>query len=154
MKIKFCVHSQTGNSLSVSNTLMTQMKDTDNTFELIQITPSDEQQMDPNKITISPIPDGIGADLIVFGGPVHAFSASVTLLKAISMMENIKGKTCIIYVTQFFPFDWMGGNRALRQLEQALNEKGANVIYKKSVHWKSKNRSKQIDALVSRLKCN
>lgn len=152
MKVNFYIHSKTGNSLSVANSLSEVAKSTQHETMVTQITPNDEDQMNLSLITINTLPDPIDADLIVLGGPVHAFSASPSLLKAISSMENLQGKRCILYVTQSLPFDWMGGTRSIRQLEKLLSQEGVSVLCKSIIHWNKPDRDAQINRFIDKFK--
>jgi len=148
MITNFYIHSQTGNTLAAANTLFGIARDTGGTAELAVIVPSSEQETDPAKITISPVPDCSGADLIVIGGPVHGASATAAVRKAISEMTGMKDKPVVLFVTEFFPFAWMGGSRAVKQMEEAAAARGAKIVCKEIIHWKRRDRQKQLDAFA------
>lgn len=145
MNITIYTHSQTGNSLSVANMLMEAIHASGNSADLSLIVPDDINQTELSKVRIQPISDASSADLIIVGGPVHGFSATPAVIKAISTMEHIEGKNAVLYVTQHLPYNWMGGSQAIRQIEKALSAKGASVVCKGDIHWNRKDRQKQIE---------
>ncbi len=58
-----------------------------------------------------------------------------------------------LLVTQAFPFAWMGGNQAVRQLRKACQAKGAHVCASGVVNW-SRGRERKTSEVVDRLsKC-
>jgi flavodoxin len=152
MTIQLIVHSQTGNTLSVANALKASVEPINHTVTLTHVEANNEREMDLSKIAISAIPDCSEADMIVLGGPVRGASASPAILKTISSLGSVKGKKCVVFTTEFFPYDWMGGKRAVTMMEKELTARGAQVMSHAIIHWKRRDRENQINQFISNFK--
>lgn len=152
MNIQLLVHSQTGNTLSVANALKAAVEPIYPNINLTSIEVDNEREMNTSKISITELPDCKDADLIVLGGPVRGGSPSPAMLKIIETLSSIQGKKCIIFTTEFFPYDWMGGRRAILKMEKELTARGALVTYHAIIHWKRRDRVKQIDDFITTFK--
>lgn len=152
MNIELIVHSQTGNTLFVANALKTAVESINPDINLTHVKANNEREMDVNKIAISNLPDCSGADLIVIGAPVRGANASPAILKTIDTLGSIEGKKCVVFTTEFFPFDWMGGQRAVAKMEQELTARGAQVASHAIIHWKRKDLTQQIDHFITDFK--
>ena len=64
-------------------------------------------------------------------------------------LEGLEGKDTMIFVTHAFPFNWMGGNSAIKQLRNMCTEKGANILFTGIIDWKNSKREVQIDSLAA-----
>lgn len=152
MNIQLIVHSQTGNTLFVANALKAAVESINPDITLTHVEANNEREMDISKIAISKLPDISVADLIVIGGPVRGANASPAILKTIDNLGVIQGKKCVVFTTEFFPFDWMGGRRAVSMMEKELSSRGAQVARHAIIHWKRKDRKKQIDQFITDFK--
>jgi hypothetical protein len=54
-------------------------------------------------------------------------------------------------VTEFFPYPWMGGNRAIRQRTHLAETKGTTVRGAGVINWSRKRREAQIVEVTERL---
>jgi len=152
MNIQMIVHSQTGNTLNVASALLAAIEPINPDIKLTHVEASNEREMDPNKLSIGNLPDCSNADILVLGGPVRGANASPAILKTIATLEPLQGKKCVVFTTEFFPFDWMGGRRAVTMMEQALIARGATVATHAIIHWKRRDRTKQIDQFITAFK--
>jgi hypothetical protein len=59
-------------------------------------------------------------------------------------------KVCC-FVTEHFPKPWMGGNRAISQMQRLCHAKNMAVSAAAVVNWTSKSREEQISEVVSKL---
>jgi len=146
MSVEILVHSQTGHCLSVAEILAGLARAAGHRASLTRITPSDEKETDLEKISITPVPEDTGADLYVIGAPVHGFSATPAIRKAVAQMPFLDGKRVVLFTTEWFPLDWMGGTHTLKQLEQAVAGQGGQVVATCVIHWERKDRGEQIEA--------
>ncbi|GAA3679675.1 hypothetical protein GCM10023081_17340 [Arthrobacter ginkgonis] len=146
MSVEILVHSQTGHCFSVAETLAGLARAAGHRTSLTRITPSDEKETDLGKLSITPVPQDAGADLYVIGAPVHGFSATPAIRKAVAQMPFLDGKRVVLFTTEWFPLDWMGGTHTLKQLEQAVAEQGGQVVATRVIHWERKDRGEQIEA--------
>jgi hypothetical protein len=143
MSVEILVHSQTGHCLSVAETLAGRARAAGHRASLIRIVPSDEKETDLEKLSITPVPQDAGADLYVIGAPVHAFSATPAIRKAVAQMPFLDGKPVVLFATEFLP---IGGTHTLKQLEEAVTGQGGQVVATGIIHWERKDRAEQIEA--------
>ncbi len=66
-------------------------------------------------------------DVILFGGPVWAFSACPVVIEYIKTSKGLAGKKVIPFVTMGFPFSFMGGNRAINQIKKIAKDMKADI---------------------------
>ena len=104
----------------------------------------------PQLIKNAELPDIEKFDLIVFGAPVWAFSLSPAMIELLKRTKSLENKKLLLFVTQTFPFKWMGGNRALKQLTSLCTAKGGKVAETGIVNWSSRKREKMIREIAER----
>lgn len=149
MKIGIIIHSQTGNTLSVAEKLRERLQAAGHAASIERIVPEDEKQMDANGIKLKAVPDTAAFDALVFGAPVHGGSASPSFKAFIAQTASLQGKKICCYVTEFFPFAWMGGNNAINQMKTLCAAKGAVISETGVVNWKG-GREKKIAGIIER----
>ena len=150
MKVGIIVHSQTGNTLSVAQRLMEEYQKAGHPVELERVTTIDEDPAKSNNVELKSIPDPSGYDFLIFAAPVWAFSLSPVMKAYLDQVPSLQGKKVSCFMTQAFPFTWMGGNRALRQFKAACEAKGATVAKTGIVNW-SRQREKKITEILGLL---
>jgi len=139
MKIGIIVYSQTGNTLSVAEKLKEKLaivggrKSGDRTFQL------------------ETRPDVAQYDALVFGAAVEAFSLSPVLATYLRGISSLDSKRVACLVTQFFPYPWMGGIRAIRQMRELCESKGATVCGTAVVNWVGFRRAKTTALAIDRV---
>ena len=74
------------------------------------------------------LPDLGTYDGIIFGAAVEAFSLSPVLSAYLKKADSLVGKKVACLVTQQFPYPWMGGNNAVRQMRNLCKAKGASMV--------------------------
>lgn len=72
--------------------------------------------------------DFAGFDLVLFGGPVWAFSACPVIMEAIKKSKNLSDKKVVPFVTMGFPLKFLGGTQAIRKITRAVAEMGGDVL--------------------------
>lgn len=152
MKIGLFIHSHTGNTLSVAEQLEKKLRNDGHTVELRQLDPvggENTKEIDINKINFQPEPDISGYDYVIVGAPVRGFSISPVLAAYLNKVPSLKGIRVDLFVTQAFPYRWMGGNNALKQMKSLCIKKGANVLNTSVVNWKNKKKEDQIKELIA-----
>jgi hypothetical protein len=65
--------------------------------------------------------------------------------------EGLSGRPIALLVTEYFPYPWMGGNRAVRQMRRIIEWKGGAVRDSVVVNWKNARRETQIAEGTDRL---
>ena len=63
----------------------------------------------------------------------------------------LRGKRVGCFTTQQLKFAWMGGNRAIRQMSDAIAQKGGEVAASGIVHWSHPQRETMIQRVVNEL---
>ena len=155
MKIAIVVNSITGNSLLVAEKLKIMFESLNHNAEIKRIAPTCKEPVsgkDLKNIVLKDTPDLTSFDLVVLGAPVHAFSISAVIKEYVKKVDTIKDKKVMLYVTQSFPFPFLGGNHAINQLKTSCEDKGANVIKTGIVSWAKSKREKDIEILLENFK--
>jgi NAD(P)H dehydrogenase (quinone) len=148
VNIGIIVHSDTGNTYSVGQRILEALLREGHSVSLKKVIAIDDKQKDIRKIQLKTIPDVGEYDALIFGAPVRGFSLSPVLSAYLSQIPSLQGKKIECFVTQFFPYPWMGGNRAIKQMKDICQLKNGEVIETGIVNWSSKHRNEKIDFLV------
>lgn len=151
MEICIIVHSQTGHTLSVAQKLKERLVTAGHAVSLEQVKAIDGTQTEVRKIQLSEKPDVSSYDMLVLGAPVRGFSLSPVMAAYLSNGISLSGKKLGCFVTQSFPYPWMGGKQAIEQMKKLCESKGATVCESGIVNWSSKKREKKIDETVENL---
>ncbi len=104
--------------------------------------------MDP---VLKETPDVKPYDHIVFASPVHGFMLAKVMLKYLNQADDLFGKKVDLFVTHYFPFQWMGGTQTLKQMKRIVELKHGEVHQMISVNWKSKRRESVIENLIKQI---
>lgn len=135
MKTGIIVFSQTGNTLSVAKRIQETIAAPDNEVSILKVVALNEQEADVSKIHLSEPPETNSFDLLIFGSPVHGFSLAPVMMAYLNQNSSLDGKKVACYVTQGLPKAWMGGKRALRQMVDICEKKGASIYSTGIVNW-------------------
>lgn len=147
MKIGIIVHSFSGNTYSVAEKMKGVFEEKGHSVEVVRLNVIDEN---PNSfdVRIEEFPDVQGYDLVIFGGPVRAFSISPALKFYLNSLPDLEGKKAGCFVTQQLPYKWMGANRTIRQISGILKQKNAQVLKTGAASWSEKKKEQSISALL------
>ena len=148
MNIGIIVYSHTGHTLSVAQKLERALKAAGHTADIARVEPVTDNPNSSGSVELKTAPDVDRYDAVIFASPVHAFSLAGAMQKYLSQVSDLSGKKVCCFVTQALKWKWMGGNRALRQIESACRAKGAEIIDSGVVNWSSKMREKQIKEII------
>lgn len=151
MNICIPVHSRTGNTRSVAERLRQTLESSGHTVRIIDVRAVSSSGHDPADQSFDGVTTLNGYDGIVFGSPVHAFSLAPDMEAFMKLLPSLKGKTVACFVTQAFPFAWMGGIRAVRQMTKLCRARGATVSAACVVNWGRTCREKLIRRTVERI---
>lgn len=150
MNIGIIVYSQTGNTYSVALKLQERLAMAGHTVTLERIEVIG--QVAPGRpVQFQTLPDIEPYDALVFGAPVHGFSLCQPMSGYLEQVGSLHGKKIACLVTQGFPYPWLGGNRAIRQMRRLCESKGATVCGSGIVNWMNKRREQQIAEVTDRL---
>jgi flavodoxin len=151
MKIGIIVHSQTGNTLAVAKRLKEELIMAGHLVNLEQVMPADENPTAIKDIHLKTIPDTNDYDVLIFGAPVQGFSISPVMKAYLSQLTSLKGKKVGCFVTQYFPYKWMGGTRSVNQMKYICKAKGGSIFEEGIVNWSHKEREKRITEVLAKL---
>lgn len=149
MKIGFLVHSQSGNTLSIVNRLCDVFKMAGHEVYITHIKSSDvnRSMQFPQELVI--IQDNLPnqVDVLFIAGWVQAFSLCRGLQYYLNQF-NIKSNEINLFLTHHFPFEWMGGTHALKQLKSITSKFNSQVVDTKIFNWSRKNNQDKIQQWV------
>ena len=151
MKIGIIVYSQTGNTLSVAEKLKEKLTAAGHSAEIEQVTVAGGRKSGERAFQLETRPDVSQYEALVFGAAVEAFSLSPVMRSYLTGVDSLQGKQVACLVTQFFPYPWMGGNRAIRQMRELCESKGATASGSAVVNWCRFRRVKTIASAIDRL---
>jgi hypothetical protein len=151
MNIGIVVYSWSGNTLSVAEKLKERLAAAGHTVNLEQVTVVGERKRGAREFELATKPDVGPYDEVVFGSAVEAFSLSPVLTAYLEGVGSLEGKKIACLVTQQFPYPWMGGNRAIRQMKKLCVAKGGSIVGSAVVNWAKSRREKTTAAAVDRL---
>ena len=149
MKIGLIVFSQTGNTLKVAQALESALKDAGHEASIQRVTVASDDPKSAQNPVLTSVPDPGEFDMVYFASPVQAFSLAQAMQTYLKQMPALNGKWVACFVTQQFPYGWMGGNHALRQFRAGLEAKGARFTQSGAIHWGRKDRDQQIARLMN-----
>lgn len=151
MKIGIVVYSKTGNTMSVAQKIKQELFVAGHSVDLEQVTAVSEDPKSVAEVQLKNIPDISGYDVLIFGSPVHAFSLPFIMKAYLAQVTSLKGKKVGCFVTQQFPFAWMGGNNAINQMKKACQSKEGNVFDTGVVNWGHKQREAKISDVTKKM---
>lgn len=148
MNIGIIVHSQTGNTLSVSEKLKSALREQGHrvTIEKLAVIGNYEQSYE--SIHFESYPNLEQYDALVIASLVQAFNLSPFMKKYLNEIDTLEGKKVSCFVTEYFPYPWMGGNNAIRKMVEICKAKKADILNTSVINWSSKKRDEQIEHLV------
>jgi len=135
MNIGIIVFSKTGNTFSVAEKLRDTLLEMGNKVALEKLTASNNVEIDPKKVVLSNPPSTQGYDMLVFGAPVNGGRLPAVMQAYLQGIASLEGKSVAGFVTQAFPFPWMGGTQAISGMEKLVQAKGGKVSATGVVNW-------------------
>lgn len=151
MKIGIIIHSRTGNTNSVALKLKEKLSAAGHSVDLERLKVVGLLRRGIKDIQFETLPNAGQYDALVFGAPVEAFSLSPVMIGYLTQVVSLQSKKVACLVTQFFPYPWMGGNRAINQMKKICESKGAVVFGSEVINWSSSRRNLKIIEAVDRL---
>ncbi len=151
MNIGIVVYSWSGNTLSVAEKLKEKLSVGGHSVTLEQVTVVGERKQGAREFQLETLPDVAAYDAVVFGSAVEGQVLSPVLAEYLKRVGSLDGKRVAFLVTEFLPYPWMGGNRAIRQMRKLCRAKGATIAGSAVVHWVKYRRDKTTSAALERL---
>ena len=151
MKIGIIIHSNTGNTLHVGERLKDAFLASGHTVHLERVRALNEDPKAKVMVKLEEVPDITKYDYVILGAPVRAFSLSPVMRAYLAQLPDLSEKKIACFVTQHFPKPWMGGNGAIKQMVNAVTQKGGKLSDKGIINWSSGARENQINDVLVRL---
>jgi flavodoxin len=151
MKIGIIIHSHTGNTLAVAQRLKDKLIGAGHLVNLEQVSAVNEDPSAVGNIQLKTIPSIDSYDALIFGAPVRGFSLSPVMKAYLSQLSSLKDRKVGCFVTQHFPYSWMGGNNSIKGMKNICQQKGANVLESGIVNWSHKKRETIISEVLEKL---
>jgi len=151
MNVGIILYSETGNTYSVSQKLKEKLVKAGHSVNIERLKVIGKATPGTKNIQFESLPDIGLYDALVFGSPVQAFSLSSAMATYLSQIKSLQDKKAAFLVTQYFPFPWLGGNRAIGQMKKICESKGVTICGTAVVNWSKPSREKQITEMVEKL---
>lgn len=151
MSLGIVVYSETGNTRLVAGKLEVAAAAAGHRVHVDEIRLAERRTQGSRAFALAVSPSVEGFDFVVFGAPVEAFSLSPVMVEYLRGTPSLAGKRVACLVTQGFPYRWLGGNRAVKQMRRLCEAKGAAVIGGEVVNWMGAGREDRIARAVERL---
>jgi flavodoxin len=150
MNIGIIIHSKSGHTYSSALKLQEKLVAKGHKATIEKLTPVGDAHPGIKNLQLETKPELSGYDGLVFAAPVWAFALSPVMATYLSGIPSLKGKKIAAFVTMGFPFAWMGGNRAIKQLKQSCEAKGGEIT-ETAVIGKSGQDEKIVSNMVEKL---
>ncbi|MFA6889905.1 MAG: flavodoxin domain-containing protein [Bacilli bacterium] len=147
MKIAIVYVSYTGNTKEVAFAIERALKATHHEVSLFALETNPHDPKVAN-LTLKAIPSLQKFDGVVLGSPVHGFGLSIAMNAFLKETSLFQGKKVYPFVTQFFPFAWMGGSASLKAFKKLIQVKDGIPLSGYIINWSRCHRNKAIQNLV------
>jgi len=120
MKIGIILHSQTGNTYAVGQKLKEKLESKGHQVTLSRMKTMNESMPTQNNVQLDCMPETSEYDALVFGGWVQAFGLCASMTFYLNQLSSLAQKRTACFLTQFFPYPWMGGRNALSKTSSEI----------------------------------
>jgi flavodoxin len=151
MRIQIVIHTQSGHTANVARAIASKLNTLGHETDIHMLRTSGKVAPRSSKFEIRNIPEPAGYDVVLFGGPVWAFTASPVILSCINEVHGLNGKKVLCFLTMGLPFKFTGGERGLKAMADALELCGAQVLPGEALHYFFKANKANLDAMVERI---
>ncbi len=132
MNICMMVHSLTGNTMKLAETLADALTKTGHKVTVIQLQTDVPLKYgsirQKPRFEITNLPSVAEYDAVCAGGPVWGFGPSPVIFQAIRQLDKPEGKMFLPFTTMGFPFACLGGNNTLKIMGREAAARGAKVL--------------------------
>ncbi len=140
MNINIYYHSSTGHTDSVLARLAQKFQGI-HQMNFYQLKALNDREVDPSKVKLIEQPEIIKGDLLIFAGPVRGFSLS-SIISAFILKADSLDRPCLLLLTQYFPFSFMGGQGAMRQFKALITNKNGLIKATSIINWSIRKKTK------------
>ena len=151
MKIGIFMHSFTGNTESVVIKLKERLLADGHSVQIERIRAVGETRQTFSGFRLESIPDSSVFDGLVIAAPIRAFSLSPVMTAYLEQMPAVSGKPTGLFVTEAFPFQWMGGKQGMAKMSSLSSSKGAKIGWTGIINWSNSSRGKMIAETIGKI---
>lgn len=151
MNIGIIVYSQTGHTLEVCEKLNERLIGEGHSVGLEQVTVVGGRTPKTKEFALESKPKVEVYDAIVFASYVEAFSLCAVMARYLKGIDSLQSKQVACLVTQQFPYPWMGGSRAIKQMKKICQSKGATIRATGVVNWAKSRREAAMESAIAQL---
>ena len=148
MKIGMIICSYSGHTLSVAEKIKTALIHQGNEVTLVKLAASNEDPKSKEPVRLLSIPDLSSYDVVIFGAPIFGAQLAPVMREYLTRLSPLHAKKAGCFITQHFPWKWMGASSSVQKITKATEQHGATVLATGIVQWSSKKREDQINQLV------
>jgi flavodoxin len=149
VNIAIILHSQTGNTYAVGQRIEERLQSEGHQVSLIRIKTVEQGKKGTGPVELDHIPAVDDYDGLVFGGWIEAFHLCPGMIRYLEQLPVLKDRTVTCFLTEFFPFKWMGGKQGLSKMKGILLSKEATVRASGIINWSRKRvRDQRIEELA------
>lgn len=149
MRVGIIIYSETGHTLDVAKRLKSLLEANKHVVDLEQIEVNRTNKNDRHQFAIINKPSIDKYDLVIFGSFVEAFSLNPVMTEYLNRLKGQTDKKVMCFVTEYFPFSWMGGNHSIKQMETICQKNRSHVLATRVINWSNFNRQRQITNLIN-----
>jgi flavodoxin len=150
MNIGIIIYSQTGNTYSVGKRIKNELSNRGHNVDVERII-LDQEQSGKKGIEFKTVPTLSKYDALIFGAPVEAFSLNRVMKEYLLQITSLENKKVACFVTKALPYNWTGGNRAIRQMKKLCESRNGILSSTGIIVWMNKKREKSINTLVKEI---
>lgn len=149
MTIGIIVYSYTNNTLTIAQQLKEALTNKGYQADIESIKAFNE---DPNNtnIVLSNIPRLKQYKKLIFATCVRGFDCAPIFKAYMNTIDSLKDQKCAGFVSQYFPWDALGGTQSLKRMKELVENKNGIFMPLRSIHVKSKQKETQINELISK----
>ena len=152
MKIGVILHSQTGNTHEVGQKIKERLESNGHQVTLSRMKTLNASNASQKEIQLDCTPETGAYDALIFGGWVQGFALCPGMSLYLNQLSSLATKKTACFITEHFPYPWMGGRSAMSKMTRILTAKGAVVVASGIINWSKKSgHENQIEALVEHI---
>lgn len=151
MKIGIFVHSQSGNTAKLGLAVTHSLREKGHDVSIELLRPLGKVHPRVKQVDFRAMPDPAEYEVVIFGGPIWAFSASPVLVSLLKQFTTLKGKKTLCFTTSGFPTAISGAQRAISRLSELCEGLGATVLPGVPLFWGFYCGKKRLDETVARI---
>jgi len=143
MKIALVIHSKTGNTRSVADKLKETLTKINHEVTILPLSPLNPDVSKVSEVKLASMPEVKGFDALILGAPVWGFTLSPVMQYYIANTVFPPSMAVYVFVTQYFPFAFLGGSNAVRGYEKLLSVKKQKVKKAYVIGWSNQKKREQ-----------